>query len=94
MSWFGTHPHADLLLADIELVYGRLVVKCPVIFTTTYNEYALKAFQVHSVDYLHKPINEAALRRSLIEFVDMQRVYVAARRPPTCTTCWLHKSPG
>lgn len=86
VTWFETHAQPDLLLADIELVdgqsfdiFGRVPVKCPVIFTTAYDEYALKAFQVHSVDYLLKPIDEAALRRSLTKFGEMQRLYGATR---------------
>jgi two-component system LytT family response regulator len=85
VAWFQAHPPPDLLLADIELVdgqsfdiFGRVVVKCPVVFTTAYDEFALKAFQVHSVDYLLKPINEAALRRSLGKFQELQRLYGAA----------------
>lgn len=86
VNWFAKNPHPDLLLADIELtdgqsfdIFGQVAVRCPVIFTTAYDEYALKAFQVHSVDYLLKPIDEATLRRSLEKFRDMQRLYGAAR---------------
>jgi len=82
VAWFREHPQPDLLLADIELVDGqsfdifdRVAIKCPVIFTTAYDEYALRAFQVHSVDYLLKPIDEAALGRSLGKFRELQRLY-------------------
>lgn len=85
VEWFQTQTPPDLLLADIELVDGQsfdifsqVAVRCPVIFTTAYDEYALRAFQVHSVDYLLKPIDEAALRRSLTKFGEMQRLYGAA----------------
>lgn len=85
VGWFQSHPQPDLLLADIELVDGqsfdifaRVPVKCPVIFTTAYDEYALKAFQVHSVDYLLKPIDEVALRRSLAKFGELQQRYGAS----------------
>lgn len=82
VNWLSGNPHPDLLLADVELVDGQsfdifnqVPVSCPVIFTTAYDEYALKAFQVHSVDYLLKPINEAALRRSLDKFQEMRRLF-------------------
>ncbi|WP_338876273.1 LytTR family DNA-binding domain-containing protein [Spirosoma sp. SC4-14] len=82
VGWFQSHPQPDLLLADIELVDGqsfdifaRVAVKCPIIFTTAYDEYALNAFQVHSVDYLLKPIDEAALRRSLAKWGEWQHRY-------------------
>lgn len=85
VAWFRTNSQPDLLLADIELVdgqsfdiFGRVAVRCPVIFTTAYDEYALRAFQVHSVDYLLKPIDETALRRSLNKFREMLRLYGAA----------------
>lgn len=82
VEWFRQNAQPDLLLVDIELMDGqsfeifeKAVVRCPVIFTTAYDEYALKAFQVHSVDYLLKPINEGALHRSLAKFQEMQRLY-------------------
>ncbi|CCH53794.1 two component transcriptional regulator, LytTR family [Fibrisoma limi BUZ 3] len=103
-AWFRQHEPPDLLLADIELVDGqsfevfeRVEVRCPVIFTTAYDEYALRAFRVNSVDYLLKPIDEASLRRSLTKFSDLRKLYgqpnpaadlralVAAFRTPTPT---------
>ena len=82
VAWFTHHPTPDLLFADIELVDGqsfevfeRVQVRCPVIFTTAYDEFALRAFRVNSVDYLLKPIDEAALRRALDKFGDLRRLY-------------------
>jgi DNA-binding LytR/AlgR family response regulator len=66
----GAEP--DLIFMDIELADGQCFekfketeVRCPVIFTTTYDEYALKAFQHNGLDYLLKPIHPDELRRSL-----------------------------
>lgn len=63
--------HPDLLLADIHLsdglsfeLFQQIEVKCPVIFTTAYDEYALKAFEITSVDYLLKPISKDNLQRA------------------------------
>lgn len=82
--WLQTQPPPDLLLADIELtdgqsfdIFERVAVTCPVIFTTAYDEYALRAFRVNSVDYLLKPIDEAALGRSLSKFRDLKKLYGA-----------------
>ena len=82
VAWFNRHDPPDLLLADIELVDGQsfevfeqVEVRCPVIFTTAYDEYALRAFRVNSVDYLLKPIDEASLGRSLTKFRDLRRLY-------------------
>lgn len=62
-EWFGQHTAPDLVFMDIQLadglsfdIFERVKVTCPVIFTTAYEEYAIKAFKVNSVDYLLKPI--------------------------------------
>src|SRR6478735_603876 len=62
VNWIESNPVPDLILMDIELsdgqsfeIFNRVTIKCPVIFTTSYDEYALKAFKVNSVDYLLKP---------------------------------------
>ena len=63
VEWFRQNPAPDLAFMDIQLADGlsfelfeRVKVNCPVIFTTAYEEYAIKAFKVNSVDYLLKPI--------------------------------------
>ena len=65
----------DLLIADISLsdglcfdVFERVPTKVPVIFTTAYDEYALRAFKVNSVDYLMKPVDEKDLEKALRKF--------------------------
>ncbi|WP_128545240.1 LytR/AlgR family response regulator transcription factor [Larkinella soli] len=72
----------DLILMDIELVDGQsfeifreVEVPCPVIFTTAYDEYALQAFKVHSIDYLLKPIQREELRSSLTKFRQLSERY-------------------
>lgn len=64
VEWFSSHPHPDLLLMDIQLsdgpcfdLFKQVRLEIPVIFTTAYNEYALQAFKVNSVDYLLKPVD-------------------------------------
>lgn len=103
VAWFSTNPQPDLLLADIELVdgqsfdiFGQVAIRCPVIFTTAYDEYALRAFQVHSVDYLLKPIDETALRRSVKKFKEMQQLYGTARPELNLTEllATLHAAPA
>ncbi|MBK7881088.1 MAG: response regulator transcription factor [Saprospiraceae bacterium] len=73
--WLEEHPHPDLILMDIELsdgqsfeIFNRIEVKSPVIFTTSYDEYALKAFKVNSIDYLLKPIQKEELELALSKF--------------------------
>src|SRR5215213_3256211 len=75
VEWLSMHPQPDLILMDIELADGQSFeifnlteVKSPVIFTTSYDEYALKAFKVNSVDYLLKPIQQEELQAALNKF--------------------------
>ncbi|MDO8366065.1 MAG: LytTR family DNA-binding domain-containing protein [Saprospiraceae bacterium] len=69
IGWFQNNPQPELILLDIHLadgssfeIFEHVKIKSPVIFTTAYDEYALKAFKVNTVDYLLKPIkvNELA----------------------------------
>lgn len=75
VEWLQQHPQPDLILMDIELADGQSFeifnltdVKSPVIFTTSYDEYALKAFKVNSVDYLLKPIQQDELDAALKKY--------------------------
>jgi two-component system LytT family response regulator len=73
------HPDADLLLMDIELADGKSFaifeqteVKQPVIFTTAYDEYAIQAFKVNSIDYLLKPIQADELNKAVSKYETLQ----------------------
>jgi DNA-binding LytR/AlgR family response regulator len=73
--WLEAHPVPDLLLLDIQLADGlsfelfqQTPLEVPVIFTTAYDEYALRAFKVNSVDYLLKPIEREELAGALDKF--------------------------
>jgi two-component system, LytTR family, response regulator LytT len=75
VEWLNENPSPDLILMDIELADGQSFeifnlteVKSPVIFTTSYDEYALKAFKVNSIDYLLKPIQKEELQTALEKF--------------------------
>lgn len=75
VEWLQENPAPDLILMDIELADGQsfeifnlIEVQSPVIFTTSYDEYALKAFKVNSVDYLLKPIQKDELQAALTKF--------------------------
>ena len=75
VEWLQQHPAPDLILMDIELsdgqsfeVFNLVEVKSPVIFTTSYDEFALKAFKVNSVDYLLKPVQKEELQAALQKF--------------------------
>jgi DNA-binding LytR/AlgR family response regulator len=79
VAWLRLHT-ADLLFLDIQLsdglsfdIFDSVTVNSPVIFTTAYDQYALRAFKVNSIDYLLKPIRVADLRESIAKFRSMAR---------------------
>jgi DNA-binding LytR/AlgR family response regulator len=80
VAWLRQHPAPDLILMDIELADGQSFdifkqtdVQSPVIFTTAYDEYAIRAFKVNSIDYLLKPIKGNELKAGLQKFEKQQR---------------------
>lgn len=84
VSWLEGNPDPDLILMDIELADGQSFeifnltqVKSPVIFITSYDEYALKAFKVNSVDYLLKPVQKEDLEAALGKYGDLKKLYTA-----------------
>ena len=75
IKWLNTNPAPDLIFMDIQLadglsfeIFEQAIVKTPVIFTTAYDEYALKAFKVNSIDYLLKPIDQDELNNAIDKF--------------------------
>ena len=75
VEWFEENPMPDLVFMDIHLadgssfaIFEKVDITCPIIFTTAYDEYALKAFEVNSIDYLLKPINKVDLERALNKY--------------------------
>lgn len=80
VEWLQSNPAPDLILMDIELadgqsfaIFNHTEVKSPVIFTTSYDEYALKAFKVNSIDYLLKPVQKEDLEAALKKFHALKR---------------------
>jgi len=72
VEWLNTHAEPDLMFLDIQLsdgtsfdIFERTTVRCPVIFTTAYDDYAIRAFKVNSIDYLLKPVDKKELARAL-----------------------------
>ena len=82
-SWFDKNPAPDLVLSDIQLsdgisfeIFESRKLKCPVIFTTAYDEYAIRAFKLNSIDYLLKPIDEKELSLALEKYRSIAGVSV------------------
>jgi DNA-binding LytR/AlgR family response regulator len=72
VQWFKSNPAPDLVLMDIQLadgisfqIFEQHPINSPVIFTTAYDAYALKAFKVNSIDYILKPVDKAELGAAL-----------------------------
>ena len=76
IKWFNSNKHPDLILLDIQLsdglsfeIFDQVNVKSAIIFTTAYDEYALKAFKLNSIDYLLKPIDQDELEVAITKFM-------------------------
>jgi len=77
IAWFQTNDHPDLIFLDIQLsdglsfeIFEAIDIKSAVIFTTAYDEYALQAFKLNSIDYLLKPIDEDDLKSAVDKYKD------------------------
>jgi two-component system, LytTR family, response regulator LytT len=80
VNWLNSHIRPDLIFMDIQLgdglcfdIFEKCKIKTPVIFTTAYDEYTLRAFKVNSVDYLLKPIKPDELRNAIHKFYELQK---------------------
>jgi two-component system LytT family response regulator len=72
VEWFAANPMPDIVFMDIHIadgesfrIFDSVDISAPIIFTTAYDQYALEAFKVNSIDYLLKPLKEEDLRRAL-----------------------------
>lgn len=75
VTWFKENPHPDLIFLDIQLsdglsfeIFDQVTIKSAIIFTTAYDEYALQAFKLNSVDYLLKPIDDDELAAAVSKY--------------------------
>ncbi len=82
LAWFKRHPDPDLVFIDIHLedescftIFEQINLEVPVIFTTAFDEYMVKAFKVNSIDYLMKPINYQELVKAVEKFKRLRQHY-------------------
>ncbi|WP_452223237.1 LytR/AlgR family response regulator transcription factor [Lacinutrix chionoecetis] len=75
IAWFQNHEHPDLIFLDIQLsdglsfeIFDAIEITSAIIFTTAYDEYALQAFKLNSIDYLLKPIDHEELEKAVLKF--------------------------
>ena len=87
VEWLQQNTMPDLIFMDIHLadgsafaIFEQVNVTCPVIFTTAYDEYALKAFEVNSIDYLLKPVSKDALEHALNKYHNLAEKRVNAEQ--------------
>ncbi|MCB0639417.1 MAG: response regulator transcription factor [Lewinella sp.] len=90
VAYLRSEPAPDLVFMDIQLadglsfqIFEQVDVKAPIIFTTAYDQYTLRAFKVHSIDYLLKPIDPEELKQALEKFT---RIYGQSPAVPANTS--------
>ena len=80
VAWLRENPAPELIFLDIQLadgisfdIFRQVKVEAPVIFTTAYDEYALQAFELNSIDYLLKPVRKEMLEKALQKLVSLKK---------------------
>jgi DNA-binding LytR/AlgR family response regulator len=83
-EWFRKNEQPELIFMDIHLadgsafvIFDHVMISCPVIFTTAYDEYAIRAFKVNSIDYLLKPITREAVEKALNKLKNLAGINLA-----------------
>lgn len=81
LDWFKNNDFPDLIFMDINLsdgtafdIFSELSIKTPIVFTTAYDHYALRAFNVNVIDYLLKPIKKEHIRKAISKFTRLKEV--------------------
>jgi len=82
IEWIRNNPDPDIVFLDIQLadgisfeIFKHVSLESPVIFTTAYDEYAIRAFELNSIDYLLKPIKQSELNRAIAKFESVKAKY-------------------
>ncbi len=75
VKWFAKNDSPDLIISDIQLsdgisfeIFKQVQITCPIIFTTAYDQYAVEAFKVNSIDYLLKPVKKEELENAVNKY--------------------------
>jgi DNA-binding LytR/AlgR family response regulator len=97
VRWLQHHQAPDIIFMDIQLADGlsfdileQVPIQSPVIFTTAYDDYAIRAFTLNSIDYLLKPVEKAALARSLQKHENLSAQFKGSTRPQPSLQELLH----
>ena len=83
VEWFNSNPHPDIIFLDIQLSDGNSFMfieqakpESMIVFTTAYDEYAVRAFSLNSIDYLLKPIHKERLQDAIVKFENLTSRYI------------------
>jgi two-component system LytT family response regulator len=94
-KYFANHAQPDLILSDIQLsdgisfdIFEKLHLTCPIIFTTAYDEYAIRAFKLNSIDYLLKPVDEKELSAALAKYKSLTTESILAEQLKSMISNW------
>lgn len=94
-KWLAANEAPDLILSDIQLsdgisfdIYENNPPPCPIIFTTAYDEYAIRAFKLNSIDYLLKPVNRGELQAALDKYRSLQTGLVYSQQVTSLHEGW------
>jgi len=99
-TWLASEPAPDLIFSDIQLsdglsfeIYATVPVKSPIIFTTAYDQYAIQAFKVKSIDYLLKPIKQGDLQAAIQKYYTFKAEFSPANTQKDLQEIWK-EAPG
>ncbi len=94
-KWFASHAMPDLIFSDLQLsdgisfdIYENLHVNCPIVFTTAYDDYAIRAFKLNSIDYLLKPIDIKELTAALNKFKSLSSEAILSEQLKSLMSNW------
>jgi two-component system, LytTR family, response regulator LytT len=82
IEWLKNNPAPDLIFSDIQLadglsfdIYNAVKIKSPIIFCTAFDEYAIRAFETNSIDYLLKPVDKSKLEQSIMKYEEFKKIF-------------------
>jgi two-component system LytT family response regulator len=97
--WLSSHAMPDIILSDIQLsdgisfdIFEKLHITCPIIFTTAYDDYAIRAFKLNSIDYLLKPIDGLELAAALNKYKTLSAETVLSEQLKILVGNWNQQS--
>ncbi len=95
MKWLSENALPDLILSDIQLsdgtsfeIFEKMQLRCPIIFTTAYDEYAIRAFKLNSIDYLLKPVDSKELDAALKKYKSLSAESVLSEQIRSMIGSW------